>query len=309
MRWHILGAGAIGALFAERLSDAGLDCCLLLRDQAQLLALQRLGARLQIHRPEGQRHLSLQAEAVLQPPDSPPASKITHLLVTTKAYDSLPALLSLLPRLAEDAQVVLLQNGLGHQQQVAERLAPRPVWAAITTCGAYRNGPFEITPAGAGQTTLGRIDSTGADLPDGWDRLGTDIHSHPRILQPLWQKLAINAAINPLTALYGCRNGELLTQPDYRQQLSALCTEIELIAAARQQPLFEQPLLEAVSAVAEATAANFSSMLQDVRAGRRTEIDQITGFLCAEAGAVNLQAPLNSALLKQIQRLPRSSDE
>ena len=50
-------------------------------------------------------------------------------------------------------------------------------------------------------------------------------------------------------------------------------------------------------------------MLQDVQARRRTEIDQITGFLCAEAAAANLQAPLNSALLEKIQRLPRSSDE
>ncbi len=306
MRWHILGAGAIGSLFAERFIDAGIACCLLLRDESQRRLFARRGNRLLIQRPPQARALTLDAETA-QSADTP----ITHLLVTTKAYDSQRAVAALQPRLAPAAQIVLLQNGLGHQQALAALLAPRQVWAAITTCGAHRNAPFEVTPAGAGTTTLGLIGDSASrrhTLPEGWEGLGADILIHDDITRALWQKLAINAAINPLTALHACRNGELLSPPR-RQQLSALCREIEQIASACGQALFERPLLEAVTAVADATGSNFSSMLQDIRANRPTEIAQITGFLCAQAEQNGLQAPLNQALLQQIQRQTRNLDE
>ncbi|GGB83416.1 putative 2-dehydropantoate 2-reductase [Marinobacterium zhoushanense] len=297
MRWHILGAGAIGCLYAERLTRAGIAVTLLLRDDVQLDRLKQLGGQLRIQRHNAWHTAQVDAEMIAA------SGTIQHLLVTTKAYDSLDAIHAISPRLTPDAQILLLQNGYGHQQKSAAALSPRPVWAGITTSGARRAAPFEVIQSGEGQTLIGRLNppaAASASYPAGWERLDHPVQISTDITRALWQKLAINAAINPLTALHGCRNGELL-KADYREELTALCSEIERVATACSQPLFDTPLLEQVQRVANTTAQNRSSMLEDLRAGRRTEIEQITGFLCSAAREVGVDTPLNTRLLNAVR--------
>ncbi|MBV1787275.1 2-dehydropantoate 2-reductase [Marinobacterium sp. D7] len=297
MRWHILGAGAIGCLFAERLTRAGIAVTLLLRDEAQLDRLNQRGCQVRVQRDNAWHTAQVDAEPISASGD------IQHLLVTTKAYDSIDAINAISPRLTPDAQILLLQNGYGHQQKSAAALFPRPVWAGITTSGARRTAAFEVIQSGEGQTLVGRLNppaDAGARYPDGWDRLDHPVQISRDINHALWQKLAINAAINPLTALHGCRNGELLGA-EYSDELTALCSEIERVAAACAQPLFDTPLLEQVRQVATNTAHNRSSMLEDLRSGRRTEIEQITGFLCAAAREVGVETPLNTRLLNAVR--------
>ncbi|KEA63237.1 2-dehydropantoate 2-reductase [Marinobacterium lacunae] len=297
MRWHILGAGAIGCLFAERLARAGCDVTLLVRTEAQLEGLNRLDNIVSVQIDNTWHLARVDAETVAD------SSAIQHLLVCTKAYDGLDAINAISPRLAPDAQIVLLQNGYGHQQKSALALAPRPIWAGVTTSGARRTGPFRVVQSGEGETQIGRLNlPEGADhgLPDGWSTLDHRVVLNGDINRALWQKLAINAVINPLTALHGCRNGELLS-PVYRQELTTLCTEIENVASVCTQPLFDTTLLEAVLEVAENTAQNRSSMLEDLSAGRPTEIEQITGFICAAARELGEETPLNTELLNAVR--------
>jgi len=297
MRWHILGAGAIGCLFAERLVRAGLEATLILRSEAQLAVLQQLDNRIRVQRDHAWHTARVEAESISDRGD------IRHLLVTTKAYDAVDAIDAISPRLTPDAQIVLLQNGYGHQQKSTQALAPRPVWAGTTTSGARRTAPFEIVQSGEGRTLLGRLDlpaGTSPALPDGWDRLEHRVEPCPDITRALWQKLAINAVINPLTALHGCVNGDLL-EARFSVELEALCAEVEQVAAACSQPLFDTPLLAQVRAVAASTARNRSSMLEDLSGGRRTEIEQITGFLCTAARAAGVETPLSTRLLNAVR--------
>jgi 2-dehydropantoate 2-reductase len=126
-------------------------------------------------------------------------------------------------------------------------------------------------------------------------RLAENIH------QALWKKLAVNCAINPLTALHGCANGELLTQPALRCEFDAVCAELAVILAGLGHADIAPGIAEEAARVARATAANRSSMRQDLEAGRETEIAFITGFLCERAREAGLPCPLNEALFAAVR--------
>jgi len=300
--WHLLGAGAIGTLFASQLQGNGIAVTLVLRDSADGAPLRAAGGLTLSHN-DSTQHFMPSFSGV----DS--AAVIDHLLVTTKAYQSLDALVSVLPRLTRDAVVVLLHNGFGPQQQAAARWPGLRLYAGTTTEGAYRESATRVVHAGRGETWLGPINAAanaaGSTALAGLLQLPIGCHYDPAITTRLWQKLALNAAINGLTVIHDCRNGELARQPDYRRQLQALCEETEALAAASGQPLFERPLFAVALAVAEATASNYSSMLQDVRHRRPTELDSINGTLCRLAAEIGLDLPTHRWLIAAVEQRAR----
>jgi 2-dehydropantoate 2-reductase len=132
---------------------------------------------------------------------------------------------------------------------------------------------------------------------------GLPAHVDADITGRLWGKATANAAINPLTALWRVSNGELLANADRRALLHALAHEAAAVATARGATLpFEDPLAY-VEEVCRATAANRSSMLQDIERGRPTEIDSINGVIVAEGRRLNVAAPVNMAVWRLIRGL------
>ncbi|MBY4678602.1 ketopantoate reductase family protein [Marinobacterium arenosum] len=291
MYWHILGAGAIGCLWAAQLCQAGHPVSLILRNPSRL---DSFDGQLTLEH-DGQCR-SFQLAGCLADSCGP----IDRLLLTTKAYDVVEALHGVAHQLRPGAQIVLLHNGMGPQQQVPELYPAQQVWSATSTDGAWLREPFHVVWAGRGETRIGRFDAPGeAQLPDGLDGLELQLLADPAIELSLWRKLAINCAINPLTALHGCRNGELLSTPQIHRQMQQVCAEIEQLCQQRQLKLFPDGVLAAAEQVARGTAANYSSMLQDRRNGRRTEIDYITGYLLDSARQLGLALPENERLFKQ----------
>ena len=122
------------------------------------------------------------------------------------------------------------------------------------------------------------------------------------ILARLWRKLALNCAINPLTVLHDCRNGGLSEHP---AEVAILCTELTELLQRCGQPAAADNLHEEVQRVIHATAANYSSMHQDVALGRRTEISYLLGYACAAAQRHGLQLPhlqhVQQRLLEHLQ--------
>ena len=303
MHWHILGVGAIGSVWAAQLHLAGYQVTLLLRNKQKLLTYQQQGLVYESDK-LGRHQLNIDAELIET------HSPIENLLIVTKAFASLEALNSVAERLTPHSRVVMLQNGMGPQQQAAAQYPHLPIWAATTTDGAYLKKPFHVIRAGYGETLYGPINQsatefTGSLFPTACPEL--QINQTPDILHKLWCKVAINAAINPLTALYQCKNGELLNTAERRNTVADLCDEISRVANACDQPLFEQPLFDVVAHVAKQTAGNFSSMHQDILHQRPTEIEQITGFICDEATRHGIATPINEALRHEIQALSERS--
>ncbi|MEN0108779.1 MAG: putative 2-dehydropantoate 2-reductase [Pseudomonas sp.] len=292
MHWHVLGAGSLGTLWAARLARAGVPVTLLLRDRQRLASYRQCGGLTLVE--QGQASLyPVPAQSVDE------QSPIRLLLLACKAYDAEAAAASVAHRLSADAEVVLLQNGLGSQDAVAARLPRARCIAASSTEGAFRDGDFRVVFAGHGHTWLG--DPQNPEAP-AWL---TDLHnagiSHEwsaDILSRLWRKLALNCAINPLTVLHDCRNGGLQEHP---AEVATLCAELSELLSVCGQPAAAEHLAEEVQRVIKATAANYSSMHQDVSQGRRTEISYLIGHACAVAARHHCAVPHLQLLLERLQ--------
>lgn len=280
----------MGCLFAGKLQAAGHRVTLITREPPPAAALT-----VRIDEVQGTRELTFPASCAR---DREP---IGHLLVTVKAYDIREAVLGVAHRLTADSQVLLLANGLGFAEELRREL-PRPdCYLGSTNAGAFRHGPRHIRHAGEGETRIGR---PGCETPppwfDPWSRAVTPGGWDRDILQTMWHKLALNCVINPLTALHRCRNGEL-AQPRFARHIAALCEEIAAVSAAVGYPTTPAQLRQRIDRVIAATAQNRSSMLQDVLAGRHTEIDYINGYLAARAQRHGIEVPRNRELLEQIR--------
>ncbi|MEP3824889.1 MAG: 2-dehydropantoate 2-reductase [Marinobacter sp.] len=230
------------------------------------------------------------------------------LIVTTKAGDTLAALQPLMPRLPETTPVVLFQNGLGSQQRVAQIWPNHPILAATTTEGANRPETELTVHAGQGETWVGaltpageaRLRKTASTLAES----GLSVNATPDIFDRLWQKLVINAGINPFTAILNCPNGEILAHPFYQQWIDPLCREIsKLLTASGQSPRSATALREAIETVACNTATNTSSMRADRLAGRKTEIDFINGYLARLGAELGIDTAVNRMLTDQVEQL------
>ncbi|VVN92221.1 putative 2-dehydropantoate 2-reductase [Pseudomonas fluorescens] len=293
--WHILGAGSLGTLWATRLARAGVPVRLILRDEARLANYQTTQGLTLVEHGVAQTY-----PVIAETPDSP--EPIHRLLVACKAYDAQSAVAQLQRRLAPDAELILLQNGLGSQDAVAAQMPQARCIFASSTEGAFRDGDWRVVFAGHGYPWLGDAshptpplwldDLQAAGIPHDWSA---------DILTRLWRKLALNCAINPLTVLYQCRNGELQA---HHCEVATLCAELGELLECCGQPAAALDLQREVERVILATAANYSSMYQDVAAGRRTEISYLLGYACQAAARHQLNLPhLNQLQVRLVEQL------
>ncbi|MGE1176009.1 putative 2-dehydropantoate 2-reductase [Pseudomonas sp. BW7P1] len=280
--WHILGAGSLGTLWATRLARAGLPVRLILRDIDRLHDYATAGGLTLVEQGIASTYV-IPGET----PDSP--GPIRRLLVACKAYDAESAVAAVAHRLAPDAELILLQNGLGSQEAVAALVPLVRCISASSTEGAFRDGDWRVVFAGHGYTWLGDAghpvapiwldDLEAAKIPHEWSA---------DILTRLWRKLALNCAINPLTVLHDCRNGGL---QQHHCEVATLCAELTELLERCGQPAAADNLQQEVERVIHATAANFSSMYQDVVNRRRTEISYLLGHACKVAQRHQISLP------------------
>lgn len=218
---------------------------------------------------------------------------IDAVLVCCKATQVERATLPLIAQLSQCPWLILC-NGLGPQAWLSQQLPGRVLWAS-TTEGAGHFGQ-RVRHTGVGETRVGSPAAYPAcEKTERWGRKLTrqsgplEWHWEPDITAVLWRKLAINAVINPITAVQHCRNGAL-TEPEWREEIEVLCAEIQQIARASGVQL-PADLADRVVMVATATGRNRSSMLTDIEAGRETEVDSILGPLLFAADRHGLAAP------------------
>jgi 2-dehydropantoate 2-reductase len=283
----VLGAGAIGGLWALRMAARGLDVILLSRSDDSTPRTLRLqdGDTVMQH---GFRQLPLHA-----------AGAVSALLVTCKAHVTQAALTSLLPALTPGTPVVLLQNGMGVDDWLCAERPDLSVLPAITTDGVFRRDRDTLVLAGHGDTLLGAANPRDADTAQAV-AASIGMTYAPDIRLRRWHKLAMNCAINPLTARYRCRNGELLQNGEALAVMRDVCSEIAQVMQAEGLPATADELFRLACTAAQKTADNTSSMRADVEAGRDTEIRFLNGHVVARARRHGLAAPANAALLEEI---------
>lgn len=170
--------------------------------------------------------------------------------------------------------------------------------------GAATEAVGKVRISGVGPIVLGsptgdhdRARRVAEELARFWPR----VQAVEDVEAALWRKAIANAAINPLTALHEVPNGRLLEEPDLRADLRKLVEEAVAVARASGIEPFEADPIEAVEGVCRLTAANHSSMFQDLSQGRRTEIDQINGEIVRRGAAAGIPTPLSEALVAQVK--------
>jgi 2-dehydropantoate 2-reductase len=214
-------------------------------------------------------------------------------VVSVKSYDT-----AAVTRALGDADVgvvLTVQNGIANAQTLREHLSV-PVLAGTTTMGATLRAPGRVAWLGTGAIHLGPADAPeAAAVASTLAGAGIETHLIDDVQRMLWRKLAINVAINPLTAVADVPNGMLRDRPLWSIASTATAEAvrvgrtvgIRLEQAATQRALWE---------VLERTAGNTSSMRADVRAGRRTEADALTGHILRVAAETDTPVPVTSRL-------------
>ncbi len=286
----------MGCLFGARLS-AHADVMLIGHWPGQLEALRR--APLHVGLPDGDEQL-----IALRATDDPAGiGPVDAALILTKTPGTALAARGAAQVLAPDGIAVTLQNGLGNVEAIAKEVGAGRAALGTTTQGAATDGPGAIRASGGGPTHLvsrPEIAQQVATLAGLFNRAGipTEVVDDADAL--IWGKLAINAAINPLTALLRVPNGALLESEAARVIMADAAREVGAVAAALGIRLpFDDPAARAEE-VARVTAANRSSMLQDVLRGAPTEIDAICGAVTRIGAAHGIPTPANALLLRLV---------
>jgi 2-dehydropantoate 2-reductase len=290
----IVGTGALANLFAARLSNAGHSVHMLGTWRQGLNALQQNGARIVDVNGNGRAY---KVHATNDPRDVLGAK---NALVLVKSWQTERVAHQLMECLADDGLALTLQNGLGNRETLVQYLGPARVALGITTTGATLVGPGLVRAGGEGVISIEQNQALGP-LEAALRSSQFNLHVVDNAQSLIWGKLVINAAINPLTALLRVPNGELLSRPGARKMMAALARETADVALAERVHLpFSNPV-HAAENVARQTAANHSSMFQDVRRGAPTEIDAICGAVARHGKAHGIPTPYNLACWKLVQ--------
>jgi 2-dehydropantoate 2-reductase len=313
MKIGIIGAGALGSLIAFYLSEHA-DVWLLSRRREQIDAINRNGLRRELHAAEATRY----PRATADPTEIGPCDIV---LVLTKSYATAWAAEqarhlvrikdqglrteSDMPIRSPSPLVVTLQNGLGNRELLAASLGDARVGQGVTALGATLLGLARVGHAGQGTTVFGTTpDRTAmAALVDLFNTCGLPAELNEDLDALVWGKLVVNAGINALTALLRVLNGALADSVAARALMAGAVAEAAAVAQARGTTLpYRDPLAHTL-AVAHATSANQSSMLQDVLRGSPTEIDAINGAIEREGLRLNVPTPVNSMLVALVRAL------
>ena len=221
------------------------------------------------------------------------------LLVTLKAWQVSDAVKALASTLSEMTPILLIHNGMGTIEEL--HAIHQPLLMGTTTHAARRDGNVIIHVAN-GTTRIGPAREQDGDfsyLADLLQCVLPDVAWHNNIRAEMWRKLAVNCVINPLTALWNCPNGELRNHPE---EVNLICQEVAAVIEREGHHTSVDDLRYYVEQVIDSTAENISSMLQDIRAMRHTEIDYITGYLLKRARAHGIAVPENSRLFELVKR-------
>ena len=292
MNITILGPGAVGSLWACYLQKAGHNVSLWTRSSTP----SELSFSLNVQENSSHSFSCNDKESLIH---------CDLLFITVKAWQVESALLPLLPLLSQETILLFMHNGMGAVDAIKDKINHHPILQATTTHGALKENNHTVKHTGLGHTVIGPFNSLGNQCQFIQEVLTHSLPSiewNPEIKVALWKKLAINCAINPLTAIHQCQNGHL-AHSDIHQDVIRICSEVQQVLQQEKVEWTETELVSTVNQVISATSENYSSMNRDCFYQRKTEIDNITGYLLQRAEQHGISAPINQTLYNQIKQL------
>lgn len=314
LRIAILGIGSIGGILLGALADSDAELIAVSRGD---MASQISGRGLTINTPEGTvEHFPSELFTVFDSESGPLpinlANSCDFALICGKSYS-----ISILAQIASelltsDGIIISLQNGLGHAEYLSKIMGQQNVLGCTVTHGAWKD-MNSIHWAGRGNITLGSLEGTPPSPKiNNFISLLDDCNLSPiwteDIHKEIWIKLLINIAINPICAITGLHNGQILTQEDIWNQSSSCMIEASIIAKASGIDLDNDYLITKLKKIIISTEKNRCSMLQDIMDGKKTEIDSICGVIVSKGESLGIPTPLNTMLCALIKGIEKTTE-
>lgn len=300
MKVLVAGAGAVGQWLAARLLDAG-------HEAIAWTTTRHLSALQDLHitglTTWSGRVPACSDEATL-------AGPFDAIVLTCKAHQTQHLAPRAATHLARDGVFVSLQNGLGNGAKLARFVAPARVAVALTSHGITLEAPGRLRHAGEGATQVGPHAADGEMAARRAQTLLADAGLAPAFEPEMrgfvWRKALINHSVNPVAALHGVPNGEVLSRPELWALSQSLLREGQALAQRARVHLPPGDLTALLETTLRRTATNRVSMLQDVEARRATEVEQLTGRLVRLAEKLLVSMPRSEAVYGRVKDLEAS---
>jgi 2-dehydropantoate 2-reductase len=233
------------------------------------------------------------------------------IIVLVKSFDTRSAMQGALSLLGEHTLVLSLQNGLGHEDVLAELVGAHRVLAGKTYVGGLLVAPGVVVAGTEGKETLiGELNATESDRAHAIARLfneaGLPTHVCADIRATMWDKLLVNVATGALSGITGLPYGELYQVPEVQACALAAVAEAMAVAQASGVRITTREPREAWVKAAAGLPYEFkASMLQSLEKGSATEVDYIHGAVVQRGAALGVPTPVNSTLVACIKGIER----
>ncbi len=301
MKIVIIGPGAMGCLFAFYLLRTGHEVWLLDYREERAAFIRTHG--LTIEGVSGNYQIPFSRITT----DVQQFGKADLVIIFVKAYATERAVKQIEPAIKSNTIMVTLQNGLGNIECITAQVPNVYLIAGTTAQGATLLAPGHIKHAGIGETIIGNTKGSGKFhiefVRDLFMNALIPVNTTEDVMSLLWGKLLINCGINPITAIMQIKNGQLPDSPDLCAVMQRAVEEgIQVARSLGIRIPYENPV-EKVLDVCRATADNRSSMLQDIEAGRKTEIEYMNGAIVRLGEQQGISVPVNRFLTEMVRAL------
>lgn len=290
----------MGCLFGGLLQRAGQDVTLV-DVSAELIAAVN-GTGLVLER-DGEVH-TIAVPAVFAADLAAPPEMV---VLFTKTLHSEAALESVRHVLAEDTVLLSLQNGLGNEEVMARFVPRERIVQGVTTFPADVVAPGRVRSLGAGVTRImsleGGVTPRLERIRDALDQAGLCCEISPEVAAAIWEKVAFNCALNALTAVTGMRIGSIADSPEATALARHVAEEVVEVAARKGIGARGDVVLATIAGALAEHREHQPSMLQDMIAGRRTEVGSLNGAVVREARALGLPVPYTETLYLLVRTL------
>jgi 2-dehydropantoate 2-reductase len=297
----VLGSGSIGMLTAFYLTKQWRSTLLVTNRIKQAEFIEEKGLHL-LHQDGNSEMIHVTVESI---------STLEHeqiidlLIVTVKSYQVEQVLKTIEASKLTISSILFLQNGMAHTELFSTISVPE-IAVGVVEHGARRTNDYTVQHTGVGQIRWSYVRKHGSTVEAVFQE--TRDEKFQAKYEPMWKpmlqhKLVVNACINPLTALFGIRNGELLQNPHYYSILKQVFLEIMEVVDVRNK----EQMWEYVCHISKETGANRSSMLSDLENKRKTEIDSIVGYLLRQAARKQMTMPILNFLFEAIKGIEKEN--
>ena len=298
MKIAVIGPGSMGLLYATGLSTAA-DVILLGNNKENLDLINKNG--ITVKRGDDSKHYNVAAYL-----NGTYTEKADLVILFTKAYITRQALTENKSIIGENTVVLTLQNGAGHESTLKEFVADDRILIGTTAQGSYRENAYTIVNSGLGDTNIGAISNDFKDIDsfvEVFNKAGFPCFASDKIHQMVWNKLMINASSSVLSGVLGVAQGYVATNANAWEICKKLIAEICATANAAGCNFSKDEQIERINKHLHNAPNGYTSIYADLKNGRKTEVDVISGAVVKAAKKHGITAPTQELLVDMVKAM------